>query len=293
MSEPNLENMTVEKIRDMAPQEIADLFDVSFVGVIIEPTPQEWRSATTYHIFGSNGCALSEKSHKTHLARNNDFIIFGKDNQYSRILLSVIDGKFVPPGELTVEQYKPFLSQSGFDFLERDVAQYNFQKQLTILLKEVIPKELVGQEARLHDGKYVDSYLIKLNNNYPLDEVLGTRKEEISKGTNLGFYVMDSPTRYAEAESVLGSILFNSAHAGLWQPKLISCTDEIKAKSYLDGINLYSAEIGGRLEEGLQFGINRAQNCGFVFTNIVGSDIVVSPSQQFAEYCIQRNIKNR
>jgi len=156
---------------------------------------------------------------------------------------------------------------------------------------------LVGRNQTLDaNGIYGDGYIARLNQipAYSLVEILGTRLAGISKGHApfLGYLTSDSPLQCTEAEQVLDSILYRSAGAKLWQPKIIDVPalvdTQIKtAEEYLKEVearaeNDYSR---GRMDGGLVFGIGIAKKGGFVKTTRLDEKVIVIPSQSFVEYC--------
>lgn len=303
----DLQAMDIDQVKAMSPKEIADVFDVNFVGVFTDPTPQEWMAGTTYHIFGTSS-ALSEQSHKEQMEKGN-FIIWGNTKEgHWHILLSCIDGKFIPPGSLTVEQYKPFLSRSDYGGMERVVAEYNTQSRLTDLLKRVIPAELVGQniEYKLlkkpakpayptgNEVAYLDDYTRELNKIYSLTDILGKKVETVAKGRSIEHYVVGSPLENSEGEDILGHMLMNSAKAGKWQPFIIDVphlkdTDIKTATEYLKEIEqINPLDTGGMMEAGILFGIARAKHGSFALPTQHDNKVIVVPSQEFVEYIAQK-----
>jgi len=182
--------------------------------------------------------------------------------------------------------------------------------KLTKLGKEVIPVKLAGQNAsyqvlqqskkpaypRGDETRYSDDYLAKINCTYSLDNILGQHKDGIKTGkwNDLDDFTMGSPLENSEAEEILNGILYNSAHAGLWQPMIInvsSLTDtQIKsAEEYLKTIAETRRTYNkGMIDGGVIFGINVAQRGKFVLPTKLENKVIVLPSQEFVEYCIQK-----
>lgn len=183
--------------------------------------------------------------------------------------------------------------------------------KLTKLGKEVIPVEFAGQNSsyqplrqpqkpaypRGDEVRYSDDYIAMINDLYNLEELLGSRKKGIANGmwSDLDHFTMGSPLGCSEGEQVLNGILYNSAHAGLWQPKIIdvpALTDtSIKsAEEYLQAIaevdlnNKYNF----KLDKGLLYGICVAQEGRFVLPTALENKVLVLPAQAFVEYVAQQ-----
>ena len=182
--------------------------------------------------------------------------------------------------------------------------------ELTKLGKEIIPAELVGQKAsyqvlqqpkkpaypRGDEARYSDDFLERINGLYSLDELLGSRREGISAGNwnDLNYFTMGSPLENTEGEQILNDILYNSSHAGSWQPKVIdvsALTDtQIKsAEEYLEAVAKISPRYNkGMIDGGALFGISNAQRGGFVLPTKLENKVIVLPSQAFIEYIAQQ-----
>ena len=149
--------------------------------------------------------------------------------------------------------------------------------KLTRLGKEVIPVELVGQSAsyqvlqqpkkpaypRGNEARYSDDYLAGINGTYSLDNILGQHKDGIKEGNwnGLNHFTMGSPLENSEAEEYL---------------KTIAETRRTYNKGMIDG--------------GVIFGISVAQRGRFVLPTKLENKVIVLPSQEFVEYCIQKQI---
>ncbi|MBI4452232.1 hypothetical protein HY637_02285 [Candidatus Woesearchaeota archaeon] len=129
-----------------------------------------------------------------------------------------------------------------------------------------------------------------------MDELLGSHIEGIKAGnwTDLNQFTTDSPLGNSEGELILTGILYNSAHAGLWQPKIIdvsALTDtQIKsAEEYLEDVARISPRYNkGMIDGGTLFGISNAQRGGFVLPTKLENKVIVLPSQAFIEYVAQQ-----
>lgn len=183
--------------------------------------------------------------------------------------------------------------------------------ELTRLGKEIIPVELVGQNAsyqilqqskkasypRGDEVRYSDDYLSRINYLYPLGEIVGSRREGIVAGkwNDLNHFTMGSPLQNSEGEQVLNHILYSSAHAGLWQPQVIDISElkdtKIKtSEEYLDAVARLSPRYNERMiDGGVIFGISVAQRGGLVLPTRYESKVIVIPSQKFIEHCIEQN----
>ena len=181
---------------------------------------------------------------------------------------------------------------------------------LTKLSKEIVPVEFVGQNAsyqllqqpkkpaypRGDEARYSDDFLARINGLYSLDELLGTHKEGIKVGnwTDLNHFTMGSSLENSEGEDILNAILYNSAHAGLWQPRIIdvsTLTDtHIKsAEEYLGAVKRISPTYHkGMIDGGVISGISNAQRGGFVHLTKLENRVIVLPSQAFIEYVAQQ-----
>jgi len=154
----------------------------------------------------------------------------------------------------------------------------------------VIPIDLVGQQAALHEKRYSDAYLDRINQTYPLDEVLGDYKARIAgdSGTVLHFLTMGSPLRKKEGERVLRFILKASARAGLWQPDITDTTG--LSELHYAAIDQCLADIGKdpvkthALDEGFLYGVQVARKGGFVLPTSHLDQLVLLPSQAMVEY---------
>lgn len=183
--------------------------------------------------------------------------------------------------------------------------------EVTELGKEIIPSELIGKNAAYQilrqpkrvaypngdEARYSDDYLLTVNRVYPFNEVIGSHAEGISQGEwkDLNKFTMGSPLQSSEGEHVLNSVLYTSAHAKLWQPKIIDVgkltdTNIRTAEEYLDNIRRISPSYDkGRIDGGTIFGISVAQRAGFVLVAGHENKVIVTPSQRFIEYCIVQN----
>src|SRR3989344_6687446 len=141
--------------------------------------------------------------------------------------------------------------------------------ELTKLLNPVIPNELVGQHATIDGGVYDDAYLSQINSLYSLNDILGERKKGIAKGSwnDLNHFTMGSPLNNTEGEQILNAILYFSAKAGLWQPKIIDVpklTDTLikTSKQYLGAVEVAS-RVPGLVVQGSLYGLRVAKTGGF------------------------------
>ncbi|NOQ56311.1 MAG: hypothetical protein GQ477_05925 [Nanohaloarchaea archaeon] len=144
---------------------------------------------------------------------------------------------------------------------------------------ELIPEELIGKDANIENEIYTDAYLEQINNLYPLDDVVGSRKAGIAKGKwkDLNHFTIGSPLHDSDAEDILNSILYNSANTGIWQPKRIKLVSNNTAKEYIEKVDRNDT-------------VGIAKKRGFVYLTSVSDDIVfVLPTQSFVEYCISQN----
>ncbi|MFH1052847.1 MAG: hypothetical protein V1740_00350 [Candidatus Woesearchaeota archaeon] len=303
----DLQTMTINGVKAMSPKDIADTFGVDFVGVYTNPTLLEWRAGTTYHIFGTSS-ALGEQSHQEYMQKGN-FIIWGTTRgDHWHILLPCIDGKFIPPGSLTVEQYKPFLSRQGHAGVERIVAEYNTQSRLTDMLKQIIPVTLVGQNIDFNvlsapadpaypkgkEVRFLDDYIRELNRVYSLLDILGKKTNRIANGKDVLHYVIGSPLKNVEGEDILRYMLMQSAQAGQWQPFIIDVphlTDTKKrtASEYLKSVKqIDTSNTGTMVEANLSFGVAKAMRGNLGLPIEYDNKLVVVPSQTFVEYIAQR-----
>jgi len=181
------------------------------------------------------------------------------------------------------------------------------QAKLTKLGKEVIPAELVGQNVEYtvlkqpaksaypsgSELRYSDAYISRLNGTYSLNDILGQNAEKIAQRKGVEQFVMDSPLKNSEGETVLGYMLIRSAQAGQWQPFVIDVphlTDtRIKtAEEYLDDVEKISPRYNiGKLDAGLLFGIAVAKRGGLALPIKHDNKVIVVPSQAFVEYIAQ------
>ncbi|MCK4729834.1 MAG: hypothetical protein KAT28_00800 [Candidatus Aenigmarchaeota archaeon] len=161
----------------------------------------------------------------------------------------------------------------------------------------VISEELMGKNDIIENDRYTDAYLEQINELYHLDNILGSRKSGIANGewADLDYFTRSSPLRNSEGEDILNAILYHSANAGLWQPKIIDVdklTDpRIKtAEEYLEQVKTISPDYGrGMISKGNIYGISVAKKGGFVELNSLDNKVIVLPTQSFVEYCISRN----
>ena len=154
---------------------------------------------------------------------------------------------------------------------------------------ERINSELIGVNAVTQNGIYSDAYLNRLNELYPLLEIIGKRRQGIidSDWSSIAHFVMGTPLQNTEAEGTLVQILFASAKPGIWQPwtirkhrnKLIGNIDE-----YIDSIR-NTSKVPGYVDQGDLYGITRAEKGGFVRLTKFEKSAIVLPTQDFVEYC--------
>ncbi len=160
------------------------------------------------------------------------------------------------------------------------------------VLKE--PKELAypnGDEVRYHD-----LYLTRLNQLFSIDDVLGSKKDDIKKrkfDSAMGILV-NSPLQNMEGEGVLARILINSSMADLWQPFTINVprltdTSTSTAKEYLERVDQMDSSYNiGKINAGILFGLYMAKKGGFVLPIGYDNKVIVVPTQKFVEYCAKK-----
>ena len=78
-------------------------------------------------------------------------------------------------------------------------------------------KKLVGQNARIEEGKYLDDYLEALNRFAPVEEVFGGYREGVAKGeyTPVARLIMDTLGK-TECENHLVALVMAAAKSGKW-----------------------------------------------------------------------------
>lgn len=179
------------------------------------------------------------------------------------------------------------------------------QNELIELGKEIIPVELVGQNANYNvltqpvnpaypkenEARYSDDYVSRLNETYSIDEVLGEYVKKIAQRKELDRFLMGSPLNNIEGERTLAHILINSAQANSWQPFIIDVPHLIDVsiqtgKEYLqriDGVSNF-----GKVQAGILFGLKVAKNGGFALPTEYENKVIVVPSQRFIEYVAQQ-----
>ncbi|MBS3079129.1 hypothetical protein J4218_03335 [Candidatus Pacearchaeota archaeon] len=159
---------------------------------------------------------------------------------------------------------------------------------------EKIPIELAGQNSRFVGGIYMDSYLYRLNQVYPFDTVVNGRKEHILDGhldDLMGFY--QGSIGDDVAEQVLRDILIKSVESsliipgGIWQPEIDS-----RSLFRFFGLRRLSRFLGkiknsSGKGEGYVYGVHTAEREGFVIPITYRGNLIVLPSQKFAEHCYE------
>ncbi len=181
--------------------------------------------------------------------------------------------------------------------------------KLTRQGKEIIPVELVGKNADYEvltqhpinpdypqgkEVRYSDDYLVRLNQTYSLNEVLGNYAKNIAQRKGLERFVMGSPLKNSEGERILAYILINSAQAESWQPFIIDVprltdTPIQTAKKYLEDVERISPDYNKRMNEGgILFGLAVAKRGGLALPTEHDNKVVVVPSQTFLEYAAQQ-----
>ncbi len=180
------------------------------------------------------------------------------------------------------------------------------QVELTKLGKEIIPIELVGQNAdyrvltqpakpaypKGNEVKYSDDYVSKLDETYSLNEVLGEHAKNIAQRRGLERFVMGSPLKNSEGEDILEYMLINSAQADSWQPFVVDVTHLTDtsiqtAKEYLQSIE--GASDFGKVHAGILFGLKVAKYGGLALPTEFENKVIVVPSQRFLEYAADRS----
>ena len=91
------------------------------------------------------------------------------------------------------------------------------------LTGQIIPIELVGMNASLSKDQYNDTYLTMINNEYPINDILGRRMKKAAERdeSTLNGLISGSPLANIDGLNILRGILINSAQAGMWQPEII------------------------------------------------------------------------
>lgn len=182
------------------------------------------------------------------------------------------------------------------------------QSELTTLRKQIIPAELVGQNSGYEllkqpseptypqgdEVRYSDDYITRLNDTYSLNDVLGEKAEELAQRKGLAQFVLGSPLKNSEGESILAYMLINSAQAGEWQPMVIDVpqltdTQIATAKEYLERVEVISPRYNkGMIEGGILFGMSVAKRGGLALPVEHDNKVIVVPSQSFVEYIAQQ-----
>lgn len=181
------------------------------------------------------------------------------------------------------------------------------QEETTTSGRALIPVQLAGRNAsylalrsptdpaypRGDEARYSDDYLLRLNREYPLNDLLGERLRRdirMKDTSTLTRLVMDSLLQNSEGEWTLGRMLISSAEAGVWHPQIIDVprlTDtQIKtASEYLKAVESISPTYGqGMIDGGTLFGISVAKRGGLALPVEYDSKVMVIPSQKFIEY---------
>jgi len=173
-------------------------------------------------------------------------------------------------------------------------SQISYMNAKTELGYDIIPLDLVGRHAYTLGAVYQDDYLVKLNEIYPLDEVLGPRKESLSEANwkDINHFCKDA-LECIEGERELGAILYCSANEGSWQPHIID-PGLMKligsSKTYLELVEQISPDHQQiEPDEWMVYGVSVARREGFVITTSCNDNVIILPAQKFIEYCISRN----
>lgn len=172
----------------------------------------------------------------------------------------------------------------------------------------IIPLELVGRNLTYHhlrspakpayprgdEVKYTDDFLLRLNEQYPIKDILGKQIETLAQRKGLEHFVMDSPLQNTEGEDVLAYMLINSAQAQRWQPFIIDVpnltnTSIQTANEYLQEIAKKTPESNrGMVEGGLLFGLAMAKRDQLALPIEYDNKVIVLPSQEFVRYIAQK-----
>jgi hypothetical protein len=177
----------------------------------------------------------------------------------------------------------------------------------TIMDKEVILNDLIGKNLEYKmlktperpaypkgdEVQYSDDFISKLNEVYPLTDILGKDIKQILEGWNITRYIMSSPLNSTEGEDIMGYIITRSVQAEKWQPFIIDVpklTDtSIKtAKEYLNEVAKLNIQSRHGIEGGLLFGLAVAKNGGFAHPFDYNDKLIIMPTQSLIEYFARR-----
>lgn len=181
--------------------------------------------------------------------------------------------------------------------------------ELTTYGRKVISAELIGQNADLeflaepevpaypkgNEIIYTDDYLVALNEEYPLNEILAGDVEKIIDRRIIPKYIIDSPLQNSEGEHILDYMLINSARAGEWHPYVVDVSQltdtPIKtAVEYLERVDNINPNYNkGKIHGGNLFGLAVAKRSGFALPIVYDEKLIALPSQRFVEFLGERN----
>lgn len=150
----------------------------------------------------------------------------------------------------------------------------------------ILREKQLGRNITINTKEYHDAYLDLLNHNYPLDTVIGSRKDEID-------YFVNNSLENIEGEKILEMILSNSVDTDSWQ-SIIFAVDTLidtaikTADEYVKHIGTMNPDY--KVAEDLTYGgIRVAKMRGFVELFSFDNKVAVIPTPSFAEYCISKN----
>lgn len=94
-------------------------------------------------------------------------------------------------------------------------------------------KELVGRNARIENGIYLDDYLTALNEFSSVDETFGKHKEAIAAGKDAVASLVMGTLGRSEWENHLVALIMTAAKAGEWRAVF---RDSFKHREGLDAV---------------------------------------------------------
>jgi hypothetical protein len=158
-----------------------------------------------------------------------------------------------------------------------------------------IPLSRVGKDARSTKGVYTDKYTAVLDKSYPVDDIFGKVREEITDG---GEWEINGITwrlaRKSESDGeTLNRIIHNSVGKGSWQPERVGW-ERLKQMgiSAKEAINILSGAEIAHDRYGHTFPrIQNAMRAGLVLLAAHAGNVYVLPSQKTVEYFASRTFR--
>jgi hypothetical protein len=147
---------------------------------------------------------------------------------------------------------------------------------------------LIGENKQIVNGTYSDDYLVKLNEEYPIKNILHSKYDSVLQGDKMTLLSLaqDSPMGDCESESIIHIILGNSAEVGKWIPGQLRPEHYgYTANNYFAALNTIPVDEEECFVDEFMWGLRKSEYHDFVKLVKYEGFVVFIPTEKLIEHC--------